>query len=209
MKTSRVSKLLMSHSSRWFAVLTLTILAFSSVVPAAAAPSTATTEAPQAYPATIRVGRTFNKACVARPVIHRVDVVPFNDYVKNVLPNEWIASWNNASLDAGAVAVAQFAYQTAFVQKKWSSRGYNFDVVDSTCDQVYVPGSSHWRTNAAVDRMWGLKMVRNGRMFTPYYRAYACGGLCMSQRGSQSLARQGYSSAQILSYYYGPISLVR
>lgn len=209
MKTSRMSKLLMSRSSRWFSVLVLTILAFSTVIPAAAAPFNAPTQAPLSYPATIRVGRTFNKACVAPPVVHRVDVVPFNQYVKDVLPNEWIASWNNASLDAGAVAVAQFAYQTAFVQKKWSSRGYNFDVVDSTCDQVYVPGSSHPRTNAAVDRVWGLKMVRNGRMFTPYYRAYACPGDCMSQWGSQKLARQGYSAGQILSYYYGPVSLVR
>src|SRR5512139_1230396 len=45
------------------------------------------------------------KILVYRESLGRVDSVPFKTYVKNVLPNEWIASWPKESLRAGAVAV--------------------------------------------------------------------------------------------------------
>ena len=195
--------------ARWLVALILLVLAASSALPAAAAPASH----PTPYPAYIRVGRTFTSRCIYPPPVKRVDVVPFKTYVKNVLPNEWYASWTTASLNAGAVAVAQFAYTTGFVQRKWSRHGYAFDVVDSTCDQFYVPGRAHLRTSAAVDRMWGVQMLRNNRLITPYYRATAglCGAIrdCMSQWGSQRLGQQGYTGVQILHAYYGPVSVVR
>lgn len=189
------------RSTQWLLAVVVALVA-SNVLPAAAAPL--------GYPQYIRVGRTFGVQCVNPPLVQRVDVVPFKEYVKNVLPNEWIGEWSDASLDAGAIAVAQFAYQTAFVEQKWSAYGYAFDVVDSTCDQLYVDGGSHPRTNAAVERTWGLAMVRNGAWFTPYYRAddaFCAGtGYCMSQWGSQRLAVHGLSGTQILQHYYGNIS---
>ncbi len=188
----------------WLFVVVLVALFAWGVLPAAAAP--------QGYPQYIRVGRTFGAQCINPPVIQRVDVVPFKEYVKNVLPHEWIGEWSEASLDAGAIAVAQFAYQTAFVEQKWSAHGYSFDVVDSTCDQLYVEGLSHPRTNAAVERTWGLAMVRNGAGLTPYFRAddANCTGTeyCMSQWGSARLGLQGLNGTQILRHYYGNISLV-
>lgn len=206
MKSLGMSKLLKSRSSRWFVVLILSLLTISHVVPAAAAPTSAPAQAPASYPAYIRVGRTFNTRCIVPPPVQRVDVVPFKDYVKSVLPHEWYASWTNASLDAGAVAVAQFGYVTAFVQRKWSSRGYHFDVVDSTCDQVYKPARQA-RTDAAVDRTWGMQIVRNGKLVSTYYRAnwdmcYRIRWNCMSQWGSQTLGRQGWTTTQILRHYY-------
>ncbi len=194
----------MPRSTQWLFAIVLFVLFAGSVLPAAAAP--------QGYPLYIRVGRTFSAQCVNPPAVQRVDVVPFKDYVKNVLPHEWISLWSDASLDAGAIAVAQFAYQTAFVEQKWSAYGFPFDVVDSTCDQFYVDGLSQPRTNAAVERTWGLAMVRNGVPFTPYYRAddAACAGTgyCMSQWGSARLGLQGLNGPQILQHYYGNVTLV-
>ena len=115
-------------------------------------------------------------------------------------------------MDAGAAAVAQYAYQTTVIEQKWSRRGYAFDMVDSVWDQVYVKGLSHPRTNAAVDCMWGLTMVRNGVTFKPYY--CATDALCtgegdrMGQWGSQDLAMQELNAAQIPTRYYGNIMLV-
>lgn len=204
MLVSRMDRSRTLRLTPWLFACVLFVLVAAPVLPASAAPLH--------YPAYIRVGRTFSAQCAGEPVVQRVDVVPFKDYVKNVLPHEWIASWSDASLDAGAVAVAQYAYQTAVIEQKWSRRGYAFDVVDSMCDQVYVDGLSHPRTNAAVERMWGLTMVRGGATFTPYYRATdgLCVGVgdCMGQWGSQELAAQGWNAGQILTRYYGNIVLV-
>lgn len=177
----------------------------------AATTGTAPYDGPPQY---IRVGRTFTTDCVATANnVVRVDRVPFIDYVKNVLPNEWLPGWPDAALEAGAVAVAQYAWTTAFVQRKWSSRGFAFDVLDSTCDQVYRdrdPRRDYRRSDAAVERMWGTVLLRTTTspptFFTTYYRAYdwQCPHLdCMGQWGSRELAAQGWSSLQILEYYYG------
>lgn len=160
-------------------------------------------------PEFIEVGRTFNTACVFPPNVQRVDRVPFIDYVRNVLPNEWSTSWPDASLDAGAVAVSQFAWSEAFVKQKWRSQGYPFDVVDSTCDQVYKDRDTSrdfTRTDAAVVRMWGTVLTRRNSLITTYYRAKdeQCAGRadCMGQWGTYHLANRGLSGLQILYYYY-------
>lgn len=158
----------------------------------------------------IRVARTFSSSCVYPPTnVQRVDRVPFMDYVRGVLPNEWIASWQPAALDAGAVAIAQYAWSAGFAQRKWTRYGYPFDVLDSTCDQVYKdrdPARNYAATDAAVSRMWGAALLRNGALFTTFYRARdeQCGSNldCMGQYGSQDLALQGWSGLQILQHYY-------
>lgn len=212
MQVTSQRRRMVSRPMQWLGGVVFAVLIGTGALPVVAAPSAASPTAPHAYPQYIRVGRTFNTECINPPLIQRLDVVPFKDYVKNVLPYEWVASWTNASLDAGAVAVTQFAYQTAFAQGKWSAAGYAFDVVDSACDQIYQDGPGYARTNAAVERTWGLAMVRNGAWFTPYYRANeaACGGSgnCMSQWGSEQLGLQGLTGPQILRYYYGNIVFV-
>lgn len=168
----------------------------------------------------INVGRTFSTTCVAPPTnVQRIDRVPFMDYVKNVLPNEWVASWGNdapAALDAGAVAAAQFAWSSAFVARKWTSRGYAFDVVDSVCDQVYKdrsPTFNYTHTDAAVTRMWGTALLRNNKLITTFFRDtdQSCeerSGTadCMGQWGSYYRAKEGLNGLQILHYYYDPVT---
>jgi hypothetical protein len=158
-------------------------------------------------PEYVDVGRTYTTACIYPPPVVTVERMRFVDYVRNVLPNEWVASWPDASLDAGAVAAKQFAWYFVFKQK-WRSQGYPFDLVDSTCDQVYRDGSAHPNTDAAIARTWSTYLTRSGNLFPTFFRDTdaACQSRqpkdCMGQWGSYDLARAGYSAQQILLYYY-------
>lgn len=167
----------------------------------------------------INVGRTFSTSCVFPPTnVQRIDRVPFLDYVKNVLPNEWVLGWPAAALDAGAVAAGQFAWSSAFVQRKWTGRGYAFDVVDSVCDQVYKdrnPAINYASTDAAVTRMWGTALIRNNKLITTFFRdrdescVRANSDDCMGQWGSHDRAQEGMSGLQILHYYYDPVTEIK
>ncbi len=161
-------------------------------------------------PEYIEIGRTYRSDCFVPSPFDYVPVqrMRFVDYLRNVLPSEWIASWPDAALDAGAIAVKQYAWYNAFVQPKWRNRGYSFDLLNTTCDQVYKPDSAHPRTDAAIRRTWSTVLTREGRMFPTYYRstdAY-CGALpdCMGQWGSHDRAMQGMNGVDILLLYYAP-----
>jgi hypothetical protein len=157
--------------------------------------------APGALPASIRVYRTGSGV---------VEVVPFREYVKHVLPNEWISSWAPESLKAGAMAVKHYAWY-------WVSRGgkqvaLGADVKDNTDDQVYDPNLSYASTDAAVDATFEYVMTINGALFPAQYCAGAYdpdpAGDCpwnsryMTQWGSAYYADQGRPFGWILQFYY-------
>ncbi len=93
-------------------------------------------------PASIRVLITATGSIVT---------VPFEQYVKDVLPNEWIASWSAAALQAGAMAAKTYAWYWTNHSGDRTSGGQCFDVYDSTSSQVYKAGSHQPSTDAAVD----------------------------------------------------------
>ncbi len=182
-------------------------------MPALAAATLASLDRPPDF---INIGRTFNNTCVYPPTnVQRIDRLPFMVYVRNVLPYEWIPSWPAASLDAGAVAAAQFAWSTALIDGKWTKRGYNFHVLDSTCDQVYQDRTATQNfasTDAAVARMWGTVLLRDNKLLTTYFRntdercAQVGGPDCMGQYGSRDRANEGMSGVEILQHYYDPVT---
>ncbi len=104
--------------------------------------------------------------------IYRVDIgdiieVDFYVYLTEVLPNEWISSWNAASLQAGAIAVKTYAWYRIYFPKY---PGLYFDVKDSTADQVYRPGSARASTSAAVDAVQGVAFdSASGSLFEAQY----------------------------------------
>lgn len=160
----------------------------------------------------IRIGRTYSNNCVVPSDAYSIPVqsMRFVDYVRNVLPKEWVASWPAASLDAGAVAVRQYAWYTAFIQRKWN-RQYPFDLLDNPCDQYYVDNAAHPATDAAFNRTWWVTMNKNGNLFATFYRAhdYQCPRIpgCMGQHGSRNRALAGESAYEILLHYYSPAVL--
>ena len=160
-------------------------------------------------PEYIVVGRTYAIPCSTPALGIPTQRVRFVDYIRNVLANEWVAAWPAASLDAGAIAVKEFAWYTVVIERKWRSKGYPFDMVDSTCDQYYRDASADPRTDAAIQRTWGTFLTRNGSLLRTSYRdtEATCRGTsdCMGQIESAVLASAGQSSLEILARYYnGP-----
>ncbi|MEP7019166.1 MAG: SpoIID/LytB domain-containing protein [Pseudonocardiales bacterium] len=150
---------------------------------------------------------------VYRVSLGRVDRVDFKTYVKNVLPNEWIASWRAESLKSGAMAVKSFGWYWALHSTRETSGGACFDVYDNTLSQVYQPGSAVASTNSAVEATWGTRMTRSGNILQAHYCATrtACpawvDGNWMSQDGSEEMAVNGRGYATILHAYYDGIVL--
>jgi hypothetical protein len=83
-------------------------------------------------PATIRVWRRGIDGSTAS-CSGRVDVIPLEKYVKGVLPHEWIRSWDDESLKAGAVAIRTYAAWWVNAGGKYSCA----DLDDTTASQVY------------------------------------------------------------------------
>lgn len=109
---------------------------------------TAQAEAANPAPTSIRVGRSCScKSCST------VVTVSMETYVKRVLPNEWIASWNAESLKAGAVAIR--SYGAWHVYHPISS---SYDICDTTCCQKYGT-TQYTSTDNAVNATAGLYLV--------------------------------------------------
>ena len=148
-------------------------------------------------PSTIRVYRSSSGS---------IDVVDFDYYVKNVLPNEWIGSWPIESLYAGALACKMYGWYHVLYP-----RSTYYDVRDDIYDQVYAPGSEYYRTNQAVDDMDGIGVERDdGALFETQYLAGTYGpdkpsgeyeGR-MSQWGTKYWADQGKDYAFMVHYYW-------
>src|SRR5512139_3994199 len=95
----------------------------------------------------------------------RVDVIPFEKYVKGVLPHEWIRSWHTESLRAGAIAIRTYA-------ANWVRNGGKYtcaDLDDTTASQVYKD-ETFAVTNAAVDATASTFVMKNG---VPVFAEYS------------------------------------
>jgi hypothetical protein len=147
----------------------------------------------------------------------KIQTIPFETYVENVLPNEWISSWDGDALKAGAVAVKSYAwYWVTHFGGYVGSQSNCFDVTDDTNFQVYRANSANTRTTAAVVASWPVTARVAGRVQQTFYRAYlhssteACGayatGATMSQWGTQNCneASSGNKYNVILGKYYYP-----
>ena len=144
--------------------------------------------------------------------------VPFATYVENVLPNEWIASWDGDALKAGAVAVKSYAWYwvTHFGGYLDGDPANCFDVTDDQDFQVYQANSALARTTAVVQQTWPVAARVGGKIVQTFYRSYlhssseSCGayadGTTMSQYGTQTCneVSTGNKYNVILGKYYYP-----
>ena len=138
--------------------------------------------------------------------------VSFVDYVKNVASSEIYPTWEDAALRANILAIVSFALNRVYTEF-YRSRGYNFDITNSTAyDQFFVNGRSYFSNVARiVDDLFNDYLRRPG--FVEPLAAKFCNGTTvtcegLSQWGSQNLAQQGYSYTQILRSYYGNVEIV-
>ena len=138
--------------------------------------------------------------------------VDFVDYVKNVASSEIYPTWEESALRANILAIVSFALNRVYTEF-YRSRGYPFDITSSTAyDQFFVKGRSYFsNVSRLVDTLFNDYLRRPG--FVEPLAAKFCNGTTvtcdgLSQWGSQNLARQGYSSNEILESYYGDVETV-
>ena len=159
-------------------------------------------------PDTIRVLRTRS---------NNVQTVPFRRYVLIVMAKEWPSYLPQQVVEAGAVAVKQYAWYHALYTTR-SSRGGCFDVKDGTGDQIFRPRNNqpnydHYR---ALDATWNVSLRKRGSFFMTAYRRGAKARCGRDSNGNRLYAisakhcaeRHGYSWRQILREYYGNVSFV-
>ncbi len=138
--------------------------------------------------------------------------VSFQDYVKNVASSEIYPTWDESALRANILAIVSFALNRVYTEF-YHSRGYDFEITSSTAyDQAFVNGRSYFENiSRLVDELFNDYLRRPG--FVEPLAAKFCNGTTvtcegLSQWGSQNLARQGYSSEQIIRSYYGNVETV-
>jgi peptidoglycan hydrolase-like amidase len=138
-----------------------------------------------------------------------VKTVSFEDYVLNSLPNEWVPSWQNESLQAGAMAVKMFAWYRILHPTKLD--GWEFDLDNTTNFQTYREGNRFNDTDQAHRAIRNLAFTMpDGTIVELNYRAglkdnpnwqYRNANM-MAQWGSQYWAKRGYDMTRILQWYY-------
>ena len=139
---------------------------------------------------------------------YRTEYINFKEYVKGVLPNEWLPTWSDESLKVGAIAVKQFGLvdylQSGFV---WSN----------TCDQVYDPSKRTPQTDKAVDDTWDMWLVTLKPQGSGWWLGFektffnaTYGGCyyqdeenCLGQWEANELIEEGQGFEEVLLKFYG------
>lgn len=199
-----MNKLLLGSAT----VFALSGLALLSPTTASAAPTIANTSPPSAVRVAIR---SLNPSGEADPRgrVQWVQSIPFEQYVEDVLPNEWMPSWGPESLKAGAMAIKMFAWYHHL--HPVTIDGFTFDVDNTVNFQSFRYYSRQAITTRAVQSIRRVAYVKpNGEIIELNYRA----GLRddpnwqyrnaekMAQWGSEYWATRGRTYIQILQFYY-------
>lgn len=134
--------------------------------------------------------------------------VRYRDYIKNVASSEIYATWTDAAIRANILAIMSFVLNRVYTEW-YRNQGYDFTVTSSTAfDQKWVYGRNIYQNiSNIVDELFGNYLSRPNvkqPILTQYCdgRRVTCPNW-MSQWGAQSLGEQGYSTIEILRYYYG------
>lgn len=181
-------------------------------------------------PATIRVIHHASNTCRNVPV-GQIDTIPFEEYVKRVVPYEVFPSWPAETLKAQAVAARTYGWD-----KYLQNPGGAYHVTDWINHQ-YMCDNTFASTNQAVDATAGEYLAYNGQMITAMFSAENSSptktnpnvnyllavddpvsfgktlnghGYGMGQWGAQRWAAQhNWSYQAILRHYYSNVTLER
>ena len=133
--------------------------------------------------------------------------IPFTDYIKNVASSEIYPTWPENAIRANIYAQISFTLNRIYTEW-YRSRGYNFDITNSTAyDHYFVNGRDIFENiSRIVDDIFNDYVSRTD--FVEPLLAQYCNGTTvtcdgLSQWGTVSLANSGYTPFNILTYYYG------
>jgi hypothetical protein len=148
----------------------------------------------------------------------RIVRVSFRRYVITVMGKEWPSYLPQAVIEAGAVAVKQYAWYHVLSGPRHTRDGRCYDVVDGTSDQLYKPHRARIRADhyRAVDATWHISLLKSHKLFMTGYRRgnrRRCGrdatGWKLFALSASRCAGRGKNFLQILNIYYGPNLVIR
>lgn len=133
--------------------------------------------------------------------------IPFVDYIKNVASSEIYPTWPENAIRANVYAITTFALNRIY-SNWYRNKGYDFDITNDTYyDQAFVYQRDIFdNISKIVDDLFNDYLVREGTI-QPFAAKYCngttvvCNGL--SQWGTVTDARNGFTPYQILQKYYG------
>ena len=134
--------------------------------------------------------------------------VRYKDYIKNVASSEIYSTWPRQTLEANILAIMSFTLNRVYTEW-YRNQNYNFTITSSTAfDHKWVNGRNIFESiSQVVDEIFDNYLSRPN-IKQPILTQYCDGkkSSCpdwMTQWGSKYLGDQGYSSIDILRYYYG------
>lgn len=134
--------------------------------------------------------------------------VRYKDYIKNVASSEIYSTWPRQTLEANILAIMSFTLNRVYTEW-YRNQNYNFTITSSTAfDHKWVNGRNIFESiSQVVDEIFDNYLSRPN-VKQPILTQYCDGkkSSCpdwMTQWGSKYLGDQGYSSRDILRYYYG------
>ncbi|MEI6950289.1 SpoIID/LytB domain-containing protein [Paraflavisolibacter sp. H34] len=196
----------------------------------------ATSDSACTAPATIRVYHGDDqKECKGCNNCTSITQLSLETYVETGLDDEWLASWSQESLKAGAVA-----YRTYAAWRVQHPRSANYDISAYPCDQNWEGADASAKTKAAATATTGELLVNKSNLLLkaeysaetnntgcgdgksgtagawPCIKDVVCKGTTssghgrgMCQNGSHRWGNKGKSYTQILDHYYNPGSIKR
>ena len=134
--------------------------------------------------------------------------VRYSDYIKNVASSEIYSTWPVETIKANVLAIMSFTLNRVYTEF-YRNKGYEFTITSSTAfDHKWIPERNIFEPiSVIVDELFADYLSRpNVRQ--PILTQYCDGQRVscpnwMTQWGSKYLADQGYSTIEILRYYYG------
>lgn len=134
--------------------------------------------------------------------------VRYKDYIKNVASSEIYATWPENTIRANVLAIMSFTLNRVYTEW-YRNKGYDFTITSSTAfDHKWIPGRNIFDSiSKVVDEIFSDYLSRPNvkqPILTQYCdgKRVSCPGW-MTQWGSKSLGDRGYSTIEILRYYYG------
>lgn len=156
---------------------------------------------PDSLPTTIKLYDTTD---------NQLKILYLDAYLKDVLPNEIIASlFHTEAIKANVLAAKTYAWYN-IQNPREPAKSLGAHVTDQhEYYQQYVDGSDYYRTNDIIDSLSDDGMIKELSPFDAQYRAGTQGEIgiqnsgVMKQWGSHELATNyGYNYIDILEFYY-------
>ena len=113
----------------------------------------------------------------ASPYLTAVNVLPFEKYLKGVVPSEMPASWSGEALKAQAIAARTYAYyelgtEVSRLDQNIISEQSGAQIDDTVTYQAYLGLKNNTAaTDTAIDQTTGMVMTYNNKVIKAYFSA--------------------------------------